>query len=51
MIRCKGEKPIFTRDDTYETKIDIIVLTISLIPNMYNIVGERIKNWQKLTKT
>jgi len=44
MIRCKAKKPILTRDDIKEIKIDIIMLTISLIPHMYKIVGERIKN-------
>jgi len=44
MIRCKGEKLILTGDDIWEMKIDIIVLTISLIPGMYKIVDERIKN-------
>ena len=51
MIRCKREKLILTGDDIWEMKIDIIVLTISLIPNMHKIVDERIKNYQKLTKT
>jgi len=51
MIRCKREKLILTGDDIWEMKIDIIVLTISSIPDMYKIVDERIKNDQNLTKT
>ena len=31
MIRCKGVKPILTRDDIREMKIDIIVLHVFLI--------------------
>jgi hypothetical protein len=43
MIKCKAKKPILTRDDTKEIKIDIIVLTIPRF-RVYEINDERIKN-------
>jgi len=36
MIRCKGKEPILTRDDTYEIKIHVMVLIISLIQDLWD---------------